>query len=80
MALEREYETFRKELPHLLAVSENRDKFVLIAGDKVDSVWPTIDAALTAGYEHFDLAPFLVEKITDAPETFLFVRKLIRCR
>jgi hypothetical protein len=79
MALEQELETFRRELPQLLLQSENRGKYALIHGDKVDSVWATMDEALNAGYERFGLEPFLVKEITDDEKPRYFSRNVTRC-
>ena len=65
MALERELRTFRRELPNLLFNQENHGKYALIHGNRVDSVWPSVDAALDTGYDRYGLEPFLVMEITE---------------
>lgn len=80
MALEQEMEMFQRELPILLRTKSNRDKFVLIHGDRVDSVWDTVEEALDAGYERFGLDVFLAKKITDHEKPVYFSRNLTRCR
>ncbi len=80
MALEREMDTFRRELPNLLRSENNRDKFVLIHDDKVDSVWDTVEEGLDAGYERFGLDVFLVKKITEHEKPIYFSRNLTRCQ
>jgi hypothetical protein len=80
VALETELETFQRELPALLQVPGNRGRYALVHGDKVDSIWATLDEALTAGYERFDLDPFLVKEITDHEETQYFSRNVNPCR
>jgi hypothetical protein len=80
MALEQEMQTFRRELPHLLRTQSNHDKFVLIHGDLVDSVWDTVEEGLDAGYERFGLDIFLVQKITEHEEPVYFSRNLSRCQ
>jgi hypothetical protein len=80
MALEREMETFRRELPNLLRTETNRDKFVLIHNDKVDSIWDTVEEALDAGYERFGLDVFLAQKITEHEKPVYFSRNLTRCQ
>jgi hypothetical protein len=60
VALERELETYRNNLPALLA---HEGKFVLIHGDRIDSFWDTLDQAAEAGYQRFLLEPFLIKKI-----------------
>ena len=80
MALDRELETFGRELPNLLRTESNRDKFVLIHGDKVDSVWNTVEEALDTGYERFGLDVFLAKKITEHEKPVYFSRNLTRCQ
>jgi hypothetical protein len=63
MALEKEMETYRRELPNLLETDEGR--FVLIQGDKVDSVWDTRADAVQAGDDRFGLEPFMVKQILE---------------
>lgn len=78
MALERELEAFQRELPNLLRDEANRGKYVLIHGDEVRGVWPTVDDALEAGYNAFGLDPFLVKEITDAEKPRYFSRSVTR--
>ena len=78
MALERELDIFRQELPGLLATPENRDKFALVHGDKVDSLWPTEDEALAAGYDRFGVEPFLIMLVTENEEPRHFSRSVSR--
>jgi hypothetical protein len=80
VALERELETFRKELPGLLLVEGNRGKFALVHGDRVDSAWATVDEALAAGYDRFGLEPFLVKLITEHEQPRYFSRNVPPCR
>jgi hypothetical protein len=61
MALEKELETYRNNLPELKG--ENEGRFVLIKGDQVIDVFSSYDDALKAGYTQFGLQPFLVKKI-----------------
>jgi len=60
MALERELETYKRELPNLL---DRVGKFALVRGDELVSVWETYDDALQEGYRLFGLEPFLVKQI-----------------
>jgi hypothetical protein len=78
VALERELETFRRELSRLLAEGKG-GKFALIVGDQVDSEWPSREEALQAGYDRFDLAPFLVKEITEHEEPLYFSRNVKPC-
>jgi hypothetical protein len=62
MALEREIETYRCELPDLLA---HKGKYVVIHGDEVAGVFDGFEDALTVGYARFGGNPFLVRKISE---------------
>ncbi len=78
MALEREMEVFKRELPALLADPAQRGTFALVHGESVSGCFPTFAAALAAGYDRFELAPFLVKEVTDQEEPRYFSRNL-RC-
>ena len=80
MALERELDTFRSELPNLLATPANRGKFALVFGDRIDSLWTTEDEALAAGYARFGVEPFLIMLVTDHEQPRYFARSVSRCR
>ena len=60
MALEREMETYRRELPKL---REHAGKFVLIHGDEVAGIWDTFADAVQVGDDRFGLEPFMVHEI-----------------
>lgn len=60
MALEKEIETYKAKLSHLLT---DEGKFVLIQGEEVIGIFGTYEDALKEGYDKFDLSPFLVRKI-----------------
>ncbi len=60
MVLEKELETYRRELPSLLA---DDGKFVLIHDSQIVDIFGTYEDALAEGYERFGLEPFLVKKI-----------------
>jgi hypothetical protein len=77
--LEHELDVFHRELPRLLADERNRGKFVLICGDTVAGVYDSRSKALDAGYERFDLRPFLVKEITDHEKPKYFSRNIKRC-
>ena len=62
MSLERELETYRRELPRLL---QEKGKFVLVHGDEVAGVFDTEEEAVAVGDDRFGLAPFLVQQITE---------------
>jgi hypothetical protein len=60
MALEKEWETYRNELPNL---SQNEGKFVLVHGDRIVGFFTSYEDAIKAGYEQFSVEPFLVKQI-----------------
>ena len=74
MALEKELETYRNNLPELKA--ENEGRFVLIKGDQVVDIFSSYDDALKAGYTQFGLQPFLVKKI-QAVEQAQFISRFV---
>ncbi len=80
MSIEQEWQTFQRELPRLLEDPANQGKYVLIHGDAVDSIWPTLDAGLEAGYNRFGLKPFIVQEINANPEPQFFSRNVKPCR
>jgi hypothetical protein len=62
MALEKELETFRRELPSML--KEHEGQWVLIQADRVDSFWPSEREAVEAGDERFSpWLTFLVKEV-----------------
>lgn len=77
-SLDMELDTFRRVLPGLLADPANVGKYVLIHDDTVAGVFPTLESGLDAGYERFELAPFLVKQIAAHEEPKYFSRNL-RC-
>ena len=58
IALEKELQTYKEKLPEIVA---DEGKFVLIDGDNVIDVYGTYEDAIKAGYEKFQLGPFLVK-------------------
>lgn len=77
--LEKELETFHRELPQLLANPENHGKAVLIRGETVEGIYLTQHDAITAGYERFGLVQFLAKKILEQEEHYYFSRNLTPC-
>jgi hypothetical protein len=75
MILDQELETFRRELPGLLA--DHAGEFALIQGDKVDSFWKTEDEAYEAGCDRFGLLPFLVKKVQEKEEPVVVYQNII---
>jgi hypothetical protein len=62
MRLEREAETYRREVVRLLAEG-HAGRHVLIKGDEVVSIWDTQRDALQAACEKYGLEPFAVIKV-----------------
>jgi hypothetical protein len=77
--LDHELRTFRRVLPDLLADPAKAGRFVLIHGDQVADVYPTFEAALDAGYDRFELAPFLVKRVAAHEEPVYFSRNISPC-
>ena len=73
MALEKEIETYNRELPKLLS---QQGKFVVISGDKVAGIFVSYEDALKAGYEKCGLKPFLVKRIQAVEQVQYFSRDL----
>lgn len=78
MALEKELETYKRELPRLIQEG-GQGKFALVHGDSVDSVWDTWKDALQAGYDRFGLEPFLVKEIQETERPVFFTRDIKPC-
>lgn len=60
MSLEKEFETFRRELPNLLA---REGKFVVVFGDKIIGTFIAFEDALAYGFDNCGLKPYLVKRI-----------------
>lgn len=58
--LQEEIDTYIRHLPELL---QQQGKFVLIKGSEVAGIFDSYQDALTAGYQRFNLARFLVKQI-----------------
>jgi hypothetical protein len=65
--LERDLQAFRTALPELIKAA------------MIDSVWPTFDDALGAGYARFGTDRFLVQEITDIEKPKYFSRNVAPC-
>jgi hypothetical protein len=59
---DREWQTFQRELPGLLAAG-NEGPFAVIKGDDLIGIWDTEDDALDAGYERLGVVEFLVQPV-----------------
>lgn len=80
MALEKELETFNRELPNLLA-QNGEGKFVVICGKEVTGIYEAYADAIKVGYEKCGLNPFLVKKIQTVEQVQYFSRDLdFSCR
>jgi len=77
MALEKEMEVYKKNLPELRAQHEG--KFVLIHGEDVVDTFSTYEDAIKSGYQKFKDETFLVKRI-HATEPILFVSRLMPLR
>jgi hypothetical protein len=73
MALEKELQTFDRELPNLLA---EEGKFVVISGDQVVGIYVSYEDAIKVGYEKCGLKPFLVKRIQAVEQVQYFSRDL----
>jgi hypothetical protein len=62
LLLKREINTYRRELPRLLAEG-HEGRVVLIKGDQVISIWDTDEDAYQAGREKFGFDIFLAQPI-----------------
>lgn len=75
MALEKELETYRRELTRL---ASDEGKWVLIKGDEVIEIFETYEDALKIGYQRFGLEPFMVKQIQTIEQVYSFTRDLMR--
>jgi hypothetical protein len=73
MALEKELETYSRELATL---ADQQGKFVVIQGDSVIGVYVSYEDALKIAYEKCGLKPFLVKKIQTVEQAQFFTRDL----
>jgi hypothetical protein len=61
MALEKEMATYHAKLPEL---KEHEGKYVLIHDDQIVDFFATYEDAIKAGYQQFQLGPFLVKRVS----------------
>ncbi len=73
MSLEKELETYKRELSRLLA---EQGKYVLIIGEEVVGTFAAYEDALKEGYERARLKPFLVKQIDATEQVHQFTRNL----
>ena len=67
MALEQEFETYRRELARLLREG-HAGRWALLKNNDVVSIWDTQRDVLQAGHERFALEPFAVKRIDPRDE------------
>lgn len=73
MPLEKELETYNRELPKLI---DQEGKFAVIQGNNVIGVFVSYEDALKVAYEKCGLEPFLVKKIQSVEQVQFFSRDL----
>jgi hypothetical protein len=73
MALEKELETYHRELPGLLA---QEGRFAVIHASDLLGVFGSYEEALKLGYDQCGLNPFLVKKIQAVEQVQYFSRDL----
>ena len=74
MALEKEKETYRENLPFL---QDKEGKYVLIHGDRIVDTFTSYEDAIKEGYKEFGLEPFLVKQIQSV-EQVQFVSRFVQ--
>jgi hypothetical protein len=74
MALEKELATYKSKLPEIKA---QEGKYVLIHGDDVVDFYAAYEDALKAGYQQFQLEPYLVKQIEAVESVQHFTRDMI---
>ena len=72
MALEKEIETYKKNLPRW---KDSEGKFVLIHGEEIGGIFTSYEDAIKEGYEKYKLEHFLVKQIS-AFEKIHFISRL----
>jgi len=75
MALQKEIETYNRELPKLLD-QQQQGKFVVISGNDVVGIYESYADALKVAYDKKGLVPFLVKKIQSVEQAQFFSRDL----
>lgn len=76
MALEQELATYKNNLEEW---TEYEGKYVLIKGTEVKGFYSSYDDALKAGYEKFELDPFLVKQVSMIEQVHTFTRFAFPC-
>jgi hypothetical protein len=74
MALEKEIATYQAKLAQL---KEHEGKFVLIHEDVVVDFFSTYEDAIKAGYQQFQLQPFLVKRVLTTEPVLYITRNIL---
>ena len=77
MALEKEIDAFRRQLPRL--VLESQGKFALVHGEEIVGVFDTYADAVNTGYQKFKLDAFMVKQIAAIEKAHTFTRDIAAC-
>jgi hypothetical protein len=77
MALEQEIATYKSNIATL---KEHEGKFVLIHGKDVVDFFSTYEDAIKAGYQKFNMEPFLVKQIAATELAFFITRNVVPTR
>ena len=77
MALEKELETYKAQLP---VMSANHGKYVVIHGDQVVGIFEAYGDAIKKGPDDFGLKPFLVKQIQVMEQVQFISRLVAPCR
>lgn len=73
MALEKELATYQEKLSEL---KQHEGKFVLIHDSEIVDLFSTYEDAIKAGYQQFNLDPFLVKQIHAIEPVFCITRHI----
>ena len=77
MALEKEIETYKKNLPRW---KDSEGKFVLIHGEEIGGIFTSYEDAIQEGYEKYKLEHFLVKQINAFEQVHFISRLFDPCR
>jgi hypothetical protein len=74
MALENELAVYQAKLPEL---KEHEGKFVLIHDKDIVDFFSTYEDAIKAGYQRFQLNPFLVKRVLTTEPVLFITRSIV---
>lgn len=77
MALEKELATYKDRLSEM---KEHEGKFVLIHGDEIVDYFAAYEDAIKAGYQRFNLEPFMVRQINAVEQVLHVTRHILPYR